>query len=263
MVRFEVRPIEKKRWHGKKGEESFTLPKTIEVLYDVGQGRYATGLTDEEAVEYGKRLGLDLSPIGTPHEPHPTWSQKSMWISLPNHTVILDLEKPMDFIKSKNLRASKFVANSLKEYEDGLYPEASHVIYDEEEDMAIKAIKTERKQEAIGFISKLSRDDKAAIILIMTDKMSRKKSDNYLNVEIDRLAEENTEDFLRWVKLGRADLTTRARVIEMHYMSILTKEGEAFYYMSELLGKNLDETVAWFKNPDNQALKVKILEKIS
>ena len=45
----EVRPLPEKKWHGKKGKDSFAQPKTIEVLYDEKLGAYATGLTEEEA----------------------------------------------------------------------------------------------------------------------------------------------------------------------------------------------------------------------
>ena len=42
--KIEVKPIDRKQWHNKKGKESFTLPKIREVLYDQDTGEYATGL---------------------------------------------------------------------------------------------------------------------------------------------------------------------------------------------------------------------------
>ena len=44
----EVRPIEVKKWHGKKGQESFTRPKKIQALIDPVTMQYATGLTEED-----------------------------------------------------------------------------------------------------------------------------------------------------------------------------------------------------------------------
>jgi len=75
-MKIEVRPIEKQRWHNKKGAESFTRPKTLNVLIDSEKRQYATGLDyvnkvyqdrDDkrikltEAEYYGKLLGVDLS----------------------------------------------------------------------------------------------------------------------------------------------------------------------------------------------------------
>src|SRR5690349_20055934 len=101
-MKVEVRPIESKKWHGKKGKESFKQPMTIEVLYDPATGRLATGLTDEEAEKYSKLLGVDLSDNFNMLEPHPYWSTKAASIKLENHTVIYDTEKPLDYVKVKN-----------------------------------------------------------------------------------------------------------------------------------------------------------------
>lgn len=62
--------------------------------------------------------------------------------------MILDDTIALEFVKIKVLKASKFVANSLKDWENGLYPEATHVIYDESEEVGIKATKIQKKKES-------------------------------------------------------------------------------------------------------------------
>jgi len=125
----EVKPIDTDKWHGKKGKESFAQPMTIEVLYNKESGKYATGLTPEDAEKYGKELGLDLTDRFDAMKPHAYWSTQPARIKLPNHTVIFNTEKSLDYIKLCNLKASKFVANSIKELAEGLWPEATHVIF--------------------------------------------------------------------------------------------------------------------------------------
>lgn len=134
-----VQPIPEKRWHGKIGRESFAQPKTYEVLYDKNTGKYATGLTEEEAAKYSKLLGVDLSDKFDHENGHVYWSTKPAWIPLPNHPIVFNTAKPIEFVKVKNLKASDKVANSLKEYEEGKYPNATHYIVDEVEEVANKS----------------------------------------------------------------------------------------------------------------------------
>ena len=53
--------------------------------------------------------------------------------------MIFDTSNPLDFIKMRVCKASRFVANSWKEFEEGLFPEATHVIFDESEEIEEKS----------------------------------------------------------------------------------------------------------------------------
>lgn len=259
----EVRPLEIKKWHGKTGKESFSQPKTIEVLYDSNTGKLATGLTEEEAEKYGKILGLDLSDTFLPHAPHPYWSLKAAEIRLLNSTMIFDTSKPLDYVKVKNLKASKFVANSMKEYEQGLYPFATHVIFDETEEVAAKAGKIQLKNKANKLADKMSVDEKISIIQILSNKTLRGRSNDFVDVELEQILTERTEDFIRFAKMDKQEVYVRASVLEAIHKNILTKEGTAIYYMGEMLGVDFESTVEWFINPQNQKMKVSILEKLN
>ena len=71
MALIEVRPIEKKRWHGYQGKESFTRPVVIEALINVRTNTYDTGLTEEDRVRLEKVTGFDLSNTYKKDTPHP------------------------------------------------------------------------------------------------------------------------------------------------------------------------------------------------
>lgn len=259
----EVRPIPKKTWHGKTGAESFTQPFVLEVLYDAQTGSYATGLTPEEAEKYGKATGFDLSDRFSAIEPHPFWSTQAAKIKLPNQTVIFNDEKPMEFIKVKNLKASKFVANSLKDYEAGNCPEALFIIHSEEEEVASKATKIQRKNKCIAIAAKMSLDEVTNIIQIISDKSLRGRSQDFISVELDKIIEESPTEFLRLAKMEKTEVYTRATILEAIHRNVLTKEAGAIYYMGERLANDYEEAVTWFIDPQNSKMKVTIMEKLT
>ena len=263
-MKVEVKPIVgPKKWHGKEGKESFSQPKSIEVLYDPETGGYATGLTPEQAKEYGQKLGFDLSDRFDPATPHPYWSSQSAKIKLPNSTLVLNTEKPVDFVKYCNLKKSKFVANSIKEWEEGLWPEATHVIYSEEEEVEMKASKVSKKMECIRLAMDMSKDEKVNIVQILSSKTVRGRSENFVNVEIDTIIEENPDEFLRFAKADKQMVYTRASVLEAIHRNILTKEGAGVYYMGDKLANDVEDAIQYFMEPSNQKLKVAILEKLN
>lgn len=258
----EVRPLPEKKWHGKKGKESFAQPKTIEALYDVNTGKYATGLTQDEATEYSKKLGVDLSDTFVPDKPHPYWSTKAAQIKLLNQTMLFDTDKPADFVKVKLMKANKLVANSMKEYEENKFPDATHVIYDEAEQVQMKAGKVQKKHQAIAKVAKMTADDKIAMVQILSSKSVKGRSADFIDVEIDDIIENNVDEFLKYAGMGREEVTIRAQVLEMISKNILTKESGSIYYMGEMIALDYEAAIEWFKNPQNSKMKVAILEKL-
>lgn len=258
----EVRPIEKKKWHGKNGKENFTQPLVLECLYDSLTGGYATGLTEEERIKYEKLLGVDLSDKYT-EEPHPFWGSQAGKIKLPARTTIFDTTKPMDFIKVKNLKASKFIANSMREYEEGLFPDAVFVIYDEAEQAKLLAGKIQVMRKANQLAGKMTSDEKVNVIQILSGKSMRNQSQDFLDVEIDRLIKDNVDEFIRLVKSDSATTYIRASLLEGIHRNILTKEGNAVFYMGDKIGFDLDDAVAYFTDPQNQEIKASILSKLT
>lgn len=263
MAIVEVRPLPVKRWHGKKGTESFTQPKTVEVLYDPKLGAYATGLTEEEASIYGKKIGADLSDTYSLDNPHPFWSTKASWIRLENHTQIFDTDKPRDFVRVANMKASKYVANSMEDYDKGLYPEATHVIFDEASEVAQKATKIERHNQAMQLVMKMSTEDKQNIVRIIAKKSVKNQSADFLTVEMDDIITNRTEEFLKEMQKGKPQISIMGFVYDLEDKNIITRDASGYYYMGDLLGLDFNETVAFFSNPVNAKLKVMLLEKLN
>jgi len=262
MSLVEIRPLPLVKWHGKKEKESFGQPITEEVLVSEYSGKFNTGLTEEEAEKYGKLLGVDLSDNFNPDTPHAYWSTKAAWMTLPNRTMILDTSKPNEFVKVKNIKASNRVANSMREWEDNKWPNATHVIFDEEEDLENKATKIAIRTKAIIKAAAMSLESKANIVQILSEKTVKNRSLNFVDVEIDEIINSKPDEFLKVVDMGSAEVTVRAKVLEMISKNILTKEGGSIYYMGDLIGMDYEDAVRWFKDPNNQMLKVNLMEKL-
>ncbi len=263
-----IKPIpEKKSWHGKNGKESFARPHSLEVLLDPSTGRYATGLTNEdiEFLRTKHNINLDLSDHFDPDKPHPYWGSNGAKIKLPNHTMLMDDEKPLDFIKIKNLKASKFVANSFKDWEDGLYPEATHIIYDEREEVGMKATKVAKKNKAVGILLKMSTAQKINVVRLVSEKSVKGRSPEFIEVELDEIVNDNDklDEFFKCINMKQEEFTVKAQILEGLDRRILTQEGNSIHYMGEKLGFDIDETVKYFLDPNNQQIKVAILEKLS
>ena len=276
-MKVEVRPIERKNWHGKTGKESFTRPKVIRALVDSRTGQYATGLDYQtrtfadpdgsktkltEAEYYGKILKADLSAQFT-GEPHEFWDTKQGEVTLENNTMILDTDIPREFIKIKIMKASKYIANSMHDYEEGLYPEATHVITDEAEEAESKASKIEQKNRAIIECSKLSKDKKVQLILVIEGKNLKGKSDNFVTVELDKIIEKKSDDILRYLDMDAEDLFLHSLVLEALQKNVFRKEGHKIMYYDSNLGADIYDVVEYIKATENQDLKLQVMATLN
>ncbi len=99
-------------------------------------------MTDEELKSYGEKLGVNLDTTFKTDKPHDFYCSAQGRVKLENNTMIFNTDNVIDAIKVGIMKGSPFVANSLKEYEEGLYPEATHYIFSEEEEIAVKAKKS-------------------------------------------------------------------------------------------------------------------------
>ena len=276
-MRIEIRPIARKRWHEKTGKEDFARPIKLSALVNPNTMKYSTGLdylnknytdpdTHEKVTEaeyYAKLLKQDLSNAFVPGVPHIFWDSPMATVKLENNTMFLFTEKPLDFIKYKICKASKYVANSLKEYEDGDFPEASHILYDEAEEIEAKASKVEIKKKTIIACNNLSKDRKIQLILIISGKNLKGKSDDFIEVELDKIIEKEPEEILRILEKTKEDVFIHAMILEAIQKSVLRKQGHKIVYFDSVLGSDMEDVIEYFKSDENQDLKLRILSAIN
>lgn len=259
----EVRPIEKKSWHGKKGRESFTREKKIQALVDSRTNEYATGLSPED-IENLKKKGVqyDLSAHFNPNEPHPFWDSSTATVVLENNTMFFDTSRPLDFIKVKLMKASKYVANSLKEYEEGLWPDATHVIFDENEEIERLASQFAIKKKVILESAKLSKERKISLIMILSGKDLRGKSDDFVEVELERIIEEKPTELYQYMTQDASEVELRALVLQALNLTVLRRKGHKIMYFDSVIGDSIESVMDYLRNPDNQDLKFRIIEMV-
>lgn len=264
MAIVEVKPIEKTRWHNKQGKEAFARPITIEALISLRTGQFSTGLTEEERADLEKRTGYNLSPDYTPGKPHEFWNSPAAAVKLEFKTNIFQTDKPLDQIKVKVLRASDLVANSQKEYEEGKFPEAIFVIFDQQEDTDIRASKAAVKRKVVIESAKLTKIRKAEIVQILSEVSVRNQTDDFVDLKLDDAIDEyGPEKVLLLMQRDKVKTSLHSLILEALYKNVLRKDGTAVYYMDDQLGFDVESAIEYFMDPKNQTLKAQILEKLS
>lgn len=261
----EVRPIEVKKWHEKSKEESFTRPKKIQALVDPDTLRYATGLTTkdiEDLTQGDNPVNYNLDSHFDMKIPHPFWDGPMGVIKLENNTMFFDISLPMKYIHYKVMQASRYVANSMEEYDEGLWPEATHVIWDESILVEQKASKIELKNSAIVELSKLSLQRKREIILIMRGKETAGQSEAFLVPILDEIVNKDTQDFLDLLNSNKKEVSTKALVIACMERGIFRKDGHRIFHMDSPLGDSVETVTDYLMDDANQEFKLYIIGKL-
>lgn len=271
MSKVQVKPLPSTKWHEKKGVESFTRAKKIQALVNPHTMSYDTGLTSEEEEKYSKILKVDLSNQFVLDVTHSFWDSKMGVVSLENRTQILDTDNPLDFIRTKILKASKYVANSYKEWEEGLFPEATHYIYDETEEVEIEATKVEIRKKAVIESAKLSKDKKINLILVLsadgTDYLKAKnvkgKSENFIEVELDKIIQKRPEDVVRYISMDNKYITLNALIIEALQKNVLEKVGHKIMYHDSVIGQDVNDAIDYLDKPENNDFKIRLMSQVN
>lgn len=286
MAKIQVKPILGETWHGKKGAESFKRPHTVPALVDPETMTYKTGLDYErknfdhpdgsgqkitEAQYYSIILKQDLSNQFDTEKPHPFWDSKMSSVRLENRTMFFDPENPIDYLKVKILKASKYVANSLMEQEEGLWPEATHVIFDEAEEIESLSKTVELREEAIIECAKLPKDKKIALIMVLSadgkDYLKARnlkgKSDSFVKVELSKIIESNPEGVIQFLQRSPEHSSTQAMVLECLQKNVLYKEGHRIKYHESTIGESIEDAVDYLLRPEQSEFKLRLLAQIN
>lgn len=261
----EIRPIQRKSWHGKTGKESFKRPIKLRALVDGETMRYATGLTPKEitALKEEKGINYDLSDNYDADKPHPFWDSSLPIIKLENATMFIDISLPLDYIKYKILKESRFVANSVALYDAGTYPDATHVIFSEIEEAEVLASKIEIENNAVIACSTLSPDKKIQIAMVLGDKNLKGQSASFITVEMNKIIKKDPQEFLRLVNADAAELYCHSLVLNALQQSVLRKDGHRVLYMDSPIGGSSLEAAQYLAKEENQDIKLSILSKIN
>lgn len=264
MKTVEVRPLDIEKWHNFKGKDSFSKPVTIEALVNSDTSQFAVDISEKRLKELEEITGYDLSLNFKMGVEHPFWNSPTGYIKLENKTNIFLPDRPIDEIKIGILKASSLVANSMEDYEKGLYPNAEFVIYDLEEEAENKLSKIKAKNKAIIECEKLSKQRKLELIQIIGGQTLKNQSDKFIDLKIDNILnkEGGAKEILLFLKRDKDRTFLHAAILEALQKNILRKKDSHIYYFEDKLGYDIEDVIDYLLNPDNQLIKSKILEKL-
>ena len=260
MALVEVRPLPIAKWHGKSGKESITRPKTIEALPDKTM-RYQVDMTEEQIQEYSKILKQDIS-VQFVHGEESFWNTPPARVTLENNTQFFDKENPIEYIKLAILRKSKDVALSLKDWEEGKAPEATHYIVDEQEEIKVHISKRNRKKAVENQVAKLTTEEKANIVFLISGKNVRKNSLDLIDYHLDELIDSRLADVENYLNRSTTEINIEALINECVLKNVLMKDGIKYKYQGSLIGNSLGEVIAYLSDDENQSFKLDLMQKI-
>lgn len=238
-------------------------PKLIRALVDVSKHEYATGLTPKD-IEMLKAKGVqyDLSPSFSDSHPHEFWDSSTATIKLGIKPFFLDTENPLDYIKYHILLASKYVANSMREYEEGLYPYATHVIYNEFEEVEEKASRLALRNQAIVKCYKLSLERKKALLMILTGTNYDGKSQNTVDVALEAYIEKDAQKVLDQLSRTDDEIVLHALILQAVMKDIIRHIDGVYKFGEVLLGDSLEKSILFLKDVKNQKVRIKLLKSV-
>jgi hypothetical protein len=269
MALVEIRPIPKDNvWHGvKDADKNFDQEKTYEVFYNSNTGKYDLNMTSEQKEKFEKLLGVEITEVFDYQKPHPLFSTRPYQLRLPNRTIFLNTGIPMEAFKVQWAKSPNFgfVANSFREWENGDYPNATHIIYDEGDEIATKASKAQLRMNVLRVASKLTAEEKVAIIRIVTDENVKTQSNDYVTVAIDDIANDQrkAEQFIEVAEKKKSTLLIEGTIFKALDKNVLIKQKGMITFLGEPIGTTTDEVVLWFADPQNSELKKALLEKLN
>lgn len=256
-----VKPVDREKWHGKAGVESFTRSKAFNAQISGTTNQYSVAFKEGEREALEARLGFDLS-LTPPLDgsPHPFWDSPQATVKLENRTNLFNLKNDLDLIKVRVMQGSTIVANNEKEASEGEY---DFYIFSEEEEMQQKAAKINVVNRARKLALEMARERKEWLITILKGEHVSGRSQEFVDVIIDELINSDAAVFVQYAEQDKEELFNRHLLLQGVMTNVLTEDGPAIYYNGKKLGYDIDEALQYISDPKNQELKVRIMEKLN
>jgi len=257
-----VKPIQREKWHGMSGSKDFDRPFVLEALVDSKTNKYATGLTEDEAKKLMEETGYNLDDKFIPGEFTSFWNSAVSRIHLEQSANIFNIDRPLDNIKYHIMLASKYVANSQAEFDNGDWPDAKFIIYDEAADVQIKAKKIELEEEVLTKLSKLDIKEQADLVLLLKHASVKNQSSEYIKVKLREAVKEVGYAIVNEkLNQNKSRRTMEALILEAATKHVISKKGSTYFFFDTFLGE-MDTAIDFLLDVKNQLIKAQILEKI-
>lgn len=211
----------------------------------------------EEKLLLSKHLGID--------EDHNEFGEKAkeFWAELdlkvPSEGVELDIsigddgmpKEMIDYLTYRWLQKHKYVASSRQEMVRN--PIKEFYIHDPARETKKENEQVQKRKVAYAEFIKATEDEgKMNMLLrVLGDKRPEKLTKEQKENKLESLATASPARFARIAQ--DSNLEIRSEIEKMVEKEILRKSGNSYFYMDELIGENLDETIGFFQNKKNSS----------
>lgn len=255
-----LKVVDKPKWHEKTGIEDFDRGAIIEC--PVVKNMYATGLTEKERIFLEGLTGFKLHNHFSISETHSFYGKLTGKLQLPNRTIMLDLSKPLDYIKFKFAPNHMLIAADIDEIEDGSNAVATHYVFNEDtEDNKIlnSAIK---KGEAEEYFAKLTPKERRALYTYLTKENVDNFSQEMISAKLMKYRDENIDKFLEVSKIDKKYVFCYHLINTGINKQIINLGTEGIKYQDTFLGIDIETATEFIYRPENQSTQLRILEHI-
>lgn len=243
-----IRPLKRKTWSGfqrfPKCQDTIIARKT--------RGGYVTGLKTEEARELERLMRL---PDGELDPNSSYW--KSFAFRLTDKDTILDMSIPIDIVNLRMALSDPRVAASVTSKH--LSPKAEYVVYDIVEDAKHENLKIEKEVEAASVFAKLSIAEQAEFLKLM-GIYAESTAPSVIKNRLYKAVKEDPNGFLAIANLQDKD--TRLLILDLTRNNILRLQGGHYMHGTVDIGFDLDSAVQYMKDPNNQDLRLNLMEQL-
>jgi hypothetical protein len=172
-------------------------------------------------------------------------------------------QNTMDFIKYKFLLASSYIYSSESEIDKGTKPMATHYIYNETDEMDVKATKLEKKNDLLRKIADLSSEKRKEVLTIILEENMETQTDNYMTVKFDDILKDGlkTAELAELLENSGENIKMKAFIKRAIGKNHLKKTKQGIFYFDTNLGYSEEDVKEFLMKPENQEIFISIKEK--
>lgn len=256
-----IKPIETQRCLGNNGDKYFKRPIIIEALKD-DNGIYNTGLSPDEEADLQKHFPYKLSNIFQDNDDQSIWNREEGRFSMAFQTHVLDLDTPIGRLRYGLVKASPFVANSQSEYDEGKWIYAKFIITDSIEEEEVIAKKNELKAKVITALDKMDIAAKRDLCMILGYNTKGMSNVGVSNKAFDAIETKGYKAAYEIIKQTTEYNKLHALIVEAVERHIISKKGEVYSFMDEIMGVTLSDTIEYLRDKKNNNTKLAIINQI-
>lgn len=219
--------------------------------YYTRSGNKYTGLTEQEAKEMEKKCGY---PEGHLAPYSKFWN--SFCVKISDKEIVLNTENPLEELQYMFLRGHRRVANSL----NSIKPSTDWVLVNKDSEAQEANAINRVRRNALKELDKMSLEEMRQCLRLFgmkSDTMSAELVENRL---VDLIESDPQRFFNKWVnnKVKSTEFIIEAALAK----NIIRKSRNIYYYGTDIIGNNIEDTIAQLDSPKNQDIKLAIIKEI-